>query len=78
MMPQSKISLTQIEKTILNIITREPNITINLIRTTANQQGTKITKKQLENTLQNLINKNLVKEKEQLLAGNSYPSYTIT
>lgn len=78
MIPTTKKPLTPIEKTILTIITKEPNITNNLIRTTAKTQGTNITKKQLEHTLNNLIKKNLIKQKTQQLARNSYQSYTIT
>ncbi|MCB2172330.1 hypothetical protein KQH65_06315 [archaeon] len=78
MITTTKTPLTPIEETILNIIIQEPNITNNLIKTTANHQGINITKNQLQKTLQNLVNKNLVKEKEQLLARNSYRIYTIT
>ncbi|MCW4014240.1 MAG: hypothetical protein NWF07_14815 [Candidatus Bathyarchaeota archaeon] len=77
-MIQTKTTLTPLEQTILNIITNEPNITDNLIRTTANHQGTNITKTQLKNTLQTLTQKQLIKQKEQQLAANTYKTYTRT
>ncbi len=71
-------NLTPTEQTILNIITNEPNITPYLIQTTAQRQGTPITKTQLQKTLNTLTQKNLIKTNTQTLASITYKSYTIT
>jgi predicted transcriptional regulator len=80
MIPMIKTKNTQlspIEKKVLTIITQEPNITYHLIKNTIEQQGTTVTKTQLENTLEKLSKKNLIQTQTQKLASIKFTSYTI-